>query len=98
MLVSTCRSKYCKCDGSLLELVWKNQAIVTTMAAGIYVVNSLSGWIFAFSSGVLLCSLSSLGSLFVSLLRIEHHVGKETLDAMQRVLTEGWPAESEEVD
>jgi len=26
---------------------------------------------------------------------IEHHVGKETLDAMQRVLTEGWPAESE---
>ena len=26
---------------------------------------------------------------------IEHHVGKETLEAMQRVLTEGWPAESE---
>ncbi|MEM1067316.1 MAG: manganese-binding transcriptional regulator MntR [Planctomycetota bacterium] len=22
---------------------------------------------------------------------IEHHVGKETLDAMKRVLTEGWP-------
>ena len=26
---------------------------------------------------------------------IEHHVGKETLDAMQRVLTEGWPLDSE---
>lgn len=26
---------------------------------------------------------------------IEHHVGKETLDAMQRVLSKGWPAESE---
>jgi DtxR family manganese transport transcriptional regulator len=28
---------------------------------------------------------------------IEHHVSKETLDAMQRVLTEGWPSDSESV-
>ena len=25
---------------------------------------------------------------------IEHHVSKETLDAMQRVITDGWPSES----
>lgn len=26
---------------------------------------------------------------------IEHHVGKETLEAMRRVLTEGWPKDTE---
>ena len=26
---------------------------------------------------------------------IEHHVGKETLDAMRRVLTDGWPRDSD---
>lgn len=29
---------------------------------------------------------------------IEHHVGKETLDAMQRVLTQGWPGGTEAVE
>ena len=28
---------------------------------------------------------------------IEHHVGKETLEAMQRVLTEGWPSDPESI-
>ena len=26
---------------------------------------------------------------------IEHHVGKETLDAMQRILDQGWPSKTE---
>ena len=26
---------------------------------------------------------------------IEHHVGKETLDAMRRVLANGWPTDQE---
>ena len=29
---------------------------------------------------------------------IEHHVGKETLDAMKRILTEGWPSDSESIE
>ena len=29
---------------------------------------------------------------------IEHHVGKETLDAMRRVLNEGWPLDSEPIE
>ncbi len=72
MLMSTCHSKYCKCDCSFLKLVWKNQTNVTTVPAGDLLREFTVKMVFAFSSGVLLCFVSSVSSLIAALLLFQN--------------------------